>query len=146
MDKFFKASIFPKSLSLTILVSAHNLQGHKGKKTYSIMKGDFLCNRMHQDIDKFIQNCHACRQHSLQKQSYSYIQMRLHQRLPNLIACDKLAPFTKAQRKTNMYSCACDFSQIVQSNTYTQQNSCDSCLSLTTACVYHISWFSCHHN
>ena len=58
---------------LIVSVNFHNLQENAGtNKIYSIIKRDFFWKGMY--IDKFIQNCHICRKHNLQKQSYSFIQ------------------------------------------------------------------------
>ena len=75
-DKSFKALMVLRSPIPFILMNLHHLQGHMGTiKLYNLIKREFYWKGMHKYIDKFIQDCNICKQHNLQKESYSYIHM-----------------------------------------------------------------------
>ena len=56
---------------------------------------------MQWNIDKFIQNCHMCKQSNLQKQSWSHINMKLIKYPFDSMACDLVdpSPTPQLQRK-----------------------------------------------
>ena len=62
---------------------------------------------MHKDIEKFIQKCNICRQHNLQKQSYSYIHMTPGRRPFDSIACEWVGPSHPHRSKDNSYILTC---------------------------------------
>ena len=107
-DKYFEVSIIPRSLASSILVNSYNLQGHASTiKTFSLIKRDFFWKGMCKDIDKFIQNSNACKNHNLWTQSYNYSNIPPARRPFDSIACDLVGPFPPPSSNGNSYILTC---------------------------------------
>ena len=109
-DKSFEALIVPRSIIPTILINSHHLQVHTGTtKSYNLIKREFFWKGMDKDINKFIQNCNICKQHNLQKQSYSYIHMTPGRRPFGSIAHNLVGSFHQSSLKgsSDILKCMC---------------------------------------
>ena len=100
VSKSFEALIIPKSLTLTLLVTLHNIQGHIGTKK-------FLLEKMHEYIDKFIQNCHIGNIISKKKQ-YICINIKPPKRPLDSIALEVIVTFhLSSKENTYVPTCMC---------------------------------------
>ena len=65
------ALVIPKSWKYTVLVKAHDKQGHQGNShTYCLIKCQYYWKGMNKDIQKYIANCVLCRQEKAKVQQY----------------------------------------------------------------------------
>ena len=87
--KQFLALDIPKSWKYTVLVEAHNKQGHQGNScTYCLIKRQYYWKGINKDFGKYIANCILCRHKKAKVQQYPLQMTEIPDRLFDKIAID----------------------------------------------------------
>ena len=107
-------------------------------KMYSLIKRNFFWKGKCKDIDIFIQKWHTCKQHNLQKQSYSYIHMKPGKRPFDSILCNLFSCFHSPSSKGKSYVLMCVPSNYLpNSGPHTKEIHKNNHTSISKTCIHH---------